>query len=72
MAYLYRFDVNLGKKDVVAIISAENDEAAFLHLEVELEKVYLRLPDVQEITLREKKRLTKRAGYILDEDEKGW
>lgn len=72
MAYLYRFEVGLSNKDVVAIIHAENDEAAFLHLDIELEKFYLRAPDVREITLREKKRIGKRSGYILDEDEKGW
>ncbi|WP_050615587.1 DUF3906 family protein [Bacillus testis] len=71
MAYLYRFDVSLGHKDVTAIITAENDEAAFAHLDVELEKFYLRNPSVQGVTLREKKRLGKQSGYILDEDEKG-
>ena len=72
MAYLYRFDVNTIQKDVVAIIHAENDDAAFAHLDIELEKFYLKKPDIKEVILREKKGLGKRSGFILDEDEKGW
>ena len=72
MAYLYRFEVQLEQKEVVAIIHAEDDEAAFTHLDVELEKFYLSAPEIRDVTLREKKRIGKRSGYILDEDEKGW
>jgi hypothetical protein len=72
MANLYRFDVALEKKEIVAVIFAETDEEAFLQLDVELEKFYLRDPGAKEITLREKKRVMKKSGFILDEDEKGW
>lgn len=72
MAYLYRFGVSLPEKEVIAVIYAENDERAFTQLDVELEKFYLKEPAVQDVTLREKKRLGKGSGYILDEDEKGW
>ncbi|KIL49652.1 DUF3906 family protein [Jeotgalibacillus soli] len=72
MAYLYRFDVSIGEKNVIAVIYADDDEGAFQHLDVELEKFYLKEPDVNEITLREKKRIVKKSGFILDEDEKGW
>ncbi|PLR94869.1 DUF3906 family protein [Bacillus sp. T33-2] len=72
MAYLYRFDVALDNKDVMAVIYAENDEAAFEHLDVELEKFYLKEPNIKEVTLREKKRIVKKSGFILDQDEKGW
>ena len=72
MAYLYRFEVQLNTKEIVAIIHAEDDTAAFAHLDVELEKFYLSSPEIREVTLREKKRIGKRSGYILDEDEKGW
>jgi hypothetical protein len=72
MAYLYRFDIALDKKEIVAVIYAETDNEAFLHLDVELEKFYLRDPLAKEITLREKKRVMKKSGFILDESEKGW
>lgn len=72
MAYLYRFDVALEAREIVSVIFAENDEAAFQHLDVELEKFYLKGPKVKEIILREKKRLGKKSGYILDQEEKGW
>jgi hypothetical protein len=72
MAYLYRFSVQLEKKEIAAVILAENDEAAFRQLDIELEKFYLKEPGVQEVALREKKRAAKTAGFIFDEDEKGW
>ena len=72
MAYLYRFDVSIEQKEVIAVIYAENDAAAFTHLDVELEKFYLKEPNIKEVTLREKKRLGSKSGFIIDEDEKGW
>ncbi|PQD94804.1 DUF3906 domain-containing protein [Pradoshia eiseniae] len=72
MAFLYRFEVCLKEKDVMAIIAAANDEEAFKHLDVELEKFYLHMPEIVDVTLREKKRIGKNTGFILDEDERGW
>ena len=72
MAFLYRFEVCLEEKDVIAVITAANDEEAFQHLDVELEKFYLQLPKIVDVTLREKKLIGKNAGFILDEDERGW
>ncbi|MFS0781177.1 DUF3906 family protein [Bacillus sp. 1P06AnD] len=69
MAYLYRFTVDLGSRLVTAIIHAEDDDAAFTHLDVELEKYYLKVPEKVVAILREKKRLGKRSGYILDGEE---
>lgn len=69
MAYLYRFEVQLKEKEIVAVIYAEDDVAAFKQLDVELEKFYLSPPEVQNVMMREKKRIGKRSGYILDEDE---
>ena len=72
MAFLYRFEVSFIEKEVMAIIVAANDEEAFKHLDVELEKFYLKMPIVTDVTLREKKRIAKNTGYILDHDERGW
>lgn len=72
MAYLYRFEVSLHDKDVTAVVVADHDEIAFQQVDMELEKFYLSIPEIKDITLREKKRITKSSGFILDEDEKGW
>ncbi|MCL1989627.1 MAG: DUF3906 family protein [Defluviitaleaceae bacterium] len=72
MTWLYRFEIKLADKDIVAIINAVDDQAAFKHLDVELEKFYLRMPEVKEVIMREKKRTGKQSGYILDDDEKWW
>ncbi len=72
MAFLYRFEVCLEEKEVMAVMMAANDEEAFRQLDIELEKFYLKMPKMIDVTLREKKRIGQSAGFILDEDERGW
>jgi hypothetical protein len=63
--YLYRFEVILEDGVVPVIIVAENDDRAFGQVDVELEKHFLRVPAVEEITLHEKKRIGKGCGFVL-------
>ncbi|MEK4199911.1 DUF3906 family protein [Cytobacillus sp. FSL K6-0265] len=67
MAFLYRFELSLVNKEIPAVIVADSDDEAFTQLDIELEKYYLKLPEINEVTLREKKRITKKVGFILDE-----
>ncbi|UOY93237.1 DUF3906 family protein [Ectobacillus sp. JY-23] len=66
---LYRFEVVAEEKVIPVIIVAENEEKAFRAVEVELEKYFLRLPVITDITLYEKKRIHKSAGYVIYEQE---
>ncbi|MDQ0184511.1 hypothetical protein J2S16_001075 [Cytobacillus kochii] len=59
--------MSLVNKEIPAVIVADSDDEAFTQLDIELEKYYLKLPEIDEVTLREKKRITKKIGFILDE-----
>lgn len=60
--YLYRFLVKTKEKEIPVIIAAENDLKAFEQVDVELEKFYLKVLDIEDITLYEKKKYEKVQG----------
>ncbi|EIJ82234.1 hypothetical protein PB1_04860 [Bacillus methanolicus PB1] len=63
---LYRFEVTLiGNEVIHVVIAAENDEDAFRLVEVEIEKHFLKLPDIHDISLYEKKKIRKGNGFVL-------
>jgi hypothetical protein len=67
--YLYRFLVKTKEKEIPVIIAAENDLKAFEQVDVELEKFYLKVLDIEDITLYEKKKIRKSAGFVIDESD---
>ncbi|MDE3841195.1 DUF3906 domain-containing protein [Bacillus methanolicus] len=63
---LYRFEVTLKGNEVIhVVIAAENDEDAFRLVDVEIEKHFLKLPDIQDISLYERKKIRKGNGFVL-------
>ncbi|GGE71167.1 DUF3906 family protein [Priestia taiwanensis] len=66
---LYRFEVVTNEDVIHVVIAASDDEQAFKLVDVELEKYFLKYPDVQEITLFEKKKIRKGNGFVLHEKE---
>ncbi|PJN89811.1 DUF3906 family protein [Bacillus sp. mrc49] len=66
---LYRFEVTIAEVPTHVIIVADSDEKAFQLVDVELEKHFLKMPDVEDISLYEKKQLTNGAGFILTKFE---
>ncbi|AIE58979.1 DUF3906 family protein [Bacillus methanolicus] len=63
---LYRFEVTLKGNEVIhVVIAAENDEDAFRLVDVEIEKHFLKLPEIQDISLYEKKKIRKGNGFVL-------
>lgn len=60
--YLYRFLVKTKEKEIPVIIAAENDLKAFEQVDVELEKFYLKVLDIEDVTLYEKKKYEKVQG----------
>jgi Protein of unknown function (DUF3906) len=67
--YLYRFEV-LSKSEIIpVVIAASSDEQAFQLVDVELEKYFLKLPDIEETSLYEKKKIRNGNGFILYERE---
>ncbi|MCM3718844.1 DUF3906 family protein [Fictibacillus phosphorivorans] len=67
--YLYRFEVNLKSEVVPVVIAASTDEQAFQLVDVELEKYFLKEPDIEEISLYEKKKIRSGNGFVLYERE---
>ncbi|EEL51521.1 MULTISPECIES: DUF3906 family protein [Bacillus cereus group] len=66
---LYRFEAVLVNGVVPVVVVAQSEEQAFRLVEVELEKYFLPLPEVKEISLHEKKKIRKGAGFVIHEQE---
>ncbi|MGE7765677.1 DUF3906 family protein [Peribacillus sp. NPDC096540] len=66
---LYRFEVTIKEELIHVIIAADSDEKAFQLVDIELEKRFLKMPEVDDISLYEKRKINNGAGYVLSEFE---
>ncbi|MBE5105511.1 DUF3906 family protein [Bacillus cereus] len=64
---LYRFEAVLVNNIVPIVVVAQSEEQAFKLAEIELEKHFLPLPEVKEISLFEKKKIRKGAAFVIHE-----
>ncbi|MFD6506765.1 MULTISPECIES: DUF3906 family protein [Bacillus] len=64
---LYRFEAVLANSVVPIVVVAQSEEHAFKLAEIELEKHFLPLPEVKEISLFEKKKIRKGAAFVVHE-----
>ncbi|MCU5705019.1 hypothetical protein COF37_11975 [Bacillus wiedmannii] len=64
---LYRFEALLVNSIVPIVVVAQSEEQAFKLAEIELEKHFLPLPEVKEISLFEKKKIRKGAAFVIHE-----
>ncbi|EJS75216.1 DUF3906 family protein [Bacillus cereus] len=64
---LYRLEAVLANAVVPIVVVAESEEKAFKLAEIELEKHFLPLPEVKEISLFEKKKIRKGAAFVIHE-----
>ncbi|MGE7882420.1 DUF3906 family protein [Bacillus sp. NPDC094077] len=64
---LYRFEAVLANNIVPIVVVAQSEEQAFKLAEIELEKHFLPLPEVKEISLFEKKKVRKSAAFVIHE-----
>ncbi|WLR43588.1 DUF3906 family protein [Bacillus carboniphilus] len=62
---IYRFEVKCEQGLVPVIIIADTDEIAFKQVDIELEKYYISVPQIDEIVLYEKKNAKKTTGFVL-------
>ncbi|MGE0994866.1 DUF3906 family protein, partial [Bacillus sp. GMa5/2] len=62
---LYRFEAVLVSDIVPIVVVAQSEEQAFKLAEIELEKHFLPLPEVKEISLFEKKKIRKGAAFVI-------
>lgn len=63
--YLYRFTVKWKEDSAHVILAAYGDQEAYRLVEEEMEKHYLSLPSITDLTLFEKKRIRSGGGYVL-------
>ncbi|MGJ7919814.1 DUF3906 family protein [Neobacillus sp. LXY-4] len=66
---LYRFEVTLGREVAHVIVAADNEEAAFNQVDIEIERHFLKLPVVNDVVLYEKKVIRNGAGFVITRDE---
>ncbi|RRN67500.1 DUF3906 family protein [Peribacillus simplex] len=66
---LYRFEVTINEEPIHVIIVADSDEKAFELVDIELEKHFLKIPEVDDISLYEKRKIKNGAGFVLSEFE---
>lgn len=66
---LYRFEVTINNKLHHAVVAALDDETAFRLVDVELEKQFINMADVQNVSLYEKKKIHKGAGFVMSKFE---
>ena len=64
---LYRFEAVLANNIVPIVVVAQSEEQAFKLAEIELEKHFLPLPEVKELSLFEKKKIRKGAAFVVHE-----
>ncbi|MFN7250118.1 MAG: DUF3906 family protein [Anaerobacillus sp.] len=58
---LYHFKVLINSDEVTVIVVAENDKQAFKRAEIEVEASFLKLPDIKEIVLLERKKVASKG-----------
>ncbi|ADU31592.1 DUF3906 family protein [Evansella cellulosilytica] len=65
---IYRFEALINRDHTANIIVVANDEEkAFQLAEIELEKSYMKIPQIEELTLFEKKKVGNGAAYVLNQ-----
>ncbi|WP_100372526.1 DUF3906 family protein [Bacillus sp. FJAT-45037] len=63
---LYKFEVETTDTTVHVIVAANSEEDAFRCAEVEVEKQFLVLPEINEMTLLERKTVKKAVGFVIE------
>ena len=63
--YLYKLEIELADRTVYLITAADGDEQAFDQVEGHLARHFVKMPEVKQSVIVEKKRLEKGAGYVI-------
>lgn len=64
---LYRFEVTTPEFVTKVVVAAKDDEQAFNLVEIELEKYFIKKPEIIDITLYEKRVIRNGTGFVLHE-----
>ncbi|MCE7791141.1 DUF3906 family protein [Salipaludibacillus sp. CUR1] len=63
---LYRFEARINQEeDVSIVVAADNETDAFDAAEIELEKYYLKTPLIEELSLIETRKISRKTGFVI-------
>ena len=66
---IYRLEAIIENRVVHIVVVSEDEEAAFKQAEIEIERQYLKIPEVKELSLYEKRKINSGAGFVLSKEE---
>lgn len=64
--FLYKLEIQLSDRKAVLVVLADSDESAFGYAEGHLVRHFVKLPEVRELVIVEKKRVEKGSGYVVE------
>lgn len=64
--FLYKIEIELLDQLVYFIVLAETDEKAFGYAESQLQRHFVKTPEIRQASIVEKKRAEKGSGYVLE------
>lgn len=63
---LYRFEAIVEGKEVALVIAAQSEEEAFRFADIELEKHFLKVPQVDDLSMNELKKIRNGVSYVIE------
>ncbi|OEH92743.1 DUF3906 family protein [Bacillus solimangrovi] len=66
---LYRLRATTSAGEFNIVTAAQSEEEAFAYAEQEIEKQFLKIPEIEEIVLYEKKKINKGNAFVIQEEE---
>ncbi|HSH25443.1 MAG TPA: DUF3906 family protein [Massilibacterium sp.] len=63
---LYRFEAIVEGKEVALVVAAQSEEEAFQFADIELEKHFLKVPQVDDLSMNELKKIRSGVSYVIE------
>lgn len=63
---LYRFEAIVEGKEVALVVAAQSEEEAFQFADIELEKYFLKVPQVDDLSMNELKKIRSGVSYVIE------
>ncbi|AHM65428.1 DUF3906 family protein [Paenibacillus polymyxa] len=64
--YLFKMEVDSSEGALTVILAAENEEQAFEEMDQHVERHFLYPPELKEVAIVEKKRITAGVAYVIE------
>lgn len=63
---LYRFEAIVEGKEVALVVAAQSEEEAFQFADIELEKHFFKVPQVDDLSMNELKKIRSGVSYVIE------